>query len=173
MNVLHNRATAGLIADHPELAALLGQRYADATGFMADMRRALESGRMSDRQIAAACKSVARDAQMDAQRAKWNAESAALAATGVKVPTGRIQVTGEIMSAREKVTDFGVSVKMTVKLDDGCKVFGTLPSALEPSNYDLDSLKGRRITFVGTLEASENDPTFGFFKRPSKAAFVN
>ncbi len=173
MNVPANRATAALIADNPDLALLLSDQYADATGFMADMRRALMSGRMSERQIDAACRAVVRDAQREAQRATWAAESAALVAQGVTVPTGRQTVTGEILSAKYRETMHGTSIKVTLKTDAGYKLWGTLPGNLEPSDYDLSALAGRRVTFTATLEPSDRDQTFGFYKRPTKASFTD
>ncbi len=172
MNVTANNATARLIADNPDLAALLAPRYAEVTGFMADMRDALKRGRMSDRQIAAAVKAIARDAQRDAQRAQWQEEAVQLAASGVTVPTGRVAVAGEILSARYRDTMYGVTIKVTLKADAGYKLWGTLPSALEPDG-DLDLVIGRHIAFTATLEPSERDQTFGFYKRPSKATFTD
>lgn len=82
------------------------------------------------------------------------------------VTEGRQVVTGRIISV--KWVDgyaYGSSVrKMTVLDDRGFKVYGTAPAALD------DAQRGARVTLTATLTASDDDETFGFFKRPTKAA---
>jgi hypothetical protein len=55
---------------------------------------------------------------------------------------------------------------MLVRDDRGFKVWGTVPSSLP--NTD----RGDKVTFTASVERSNNDETFGFFKRPSKATLI-
>lgn len=100
----------------------------------------------------------------------------ALAATGVKVPSGRVVVEGEVVFTDYKESDdnYGRKVyspKMIVKSDDGWKVWGTVPRSIEPDGL-LEELKGKRVRFTAAVEAKASDPLFGFFKRPTKAEIV-
>jgi hypothetical protein len=116
-------------------------------------------------------------------------------------PTGRVVVTGEVTSAKVVENDFGTAYKILVKDDAGFKVWCSLPKAqadeahdtfLEEvqanghSIYDFGSavwllgtegdhyngIKGRRITFTATLEASKDDVAFAFGSRPTKGAWL-
>ena len=49
---------------------------------------------------------------------------------------------------------------------NGWKVWGTYPTKL----YDAE--KGDTVRFVATVEASEDDAAFGFFKRPKACEIV-
>ncbi|MEK0324668.1 MAG: hypothetical protein QQN63_03095 [Nitrosopumilus sp.] len=81
---------------------------------------------------------------------------------------GRMVMTGTILGF--KVVDgygYGESViKMIVRDDRNFKVYGTLPSSI----YDAE--KGQRVTFTAAVEVSNDDNTFGFFKRPTKATIL-
>jgi hypothetical protein len=71
-------------------------------------------------------------------------------------------------------TAFGGQWKMLVRDDSGFKVWGSIPSKM----FDLatengvephgNSFKGKRVSFTAALQPSEDDPKFGFFKRPTK-----
>ena len=37
----------------------------------------------------------------------------------------------------------------------------------------MNAQKGDIITFTATVEPSQDDPKFGFFKRPAKGSFLN
>lgn len=82
------------------------------------------------------------------------------------VPSGRVEVVGEILAVKLVENDFGSVYKMTVKDDRGFKVYGTVPSTLPNSE------RGARVRFTARLEPANNDPLFGFFSRPTKAANV-
>lgn len=87
------------------------------------------------------------------------------------VVEGRIVVTGEVLTVRVDDNPFGYGsiVKTLVRDDRGFKVWGTMPSALLGSE---GGAHGKRVTFTARCQASDNDPAFGFFSRPTKAAFV-
>lgn len=79
--------------------------------------------------------------------------------------TGRVEVTGVVTSTDSRANDFGVRYVMTVKDDRGFRVWGSIPSAINPS-------VGDRVTFTATVEKSDKDGTFGFYTRPSKARIL-
>lgn len=174
---------AALVADFPELADLLGERYDGVWGFMGDMRAALRSGTMTPRQVQAAVQAVTRDREYDQVRAQRDAERDAARAAGVRVPEGRMTVAGEIVWARREENQFGPgsSVKIIVKTAGGWRVKGTCPGMLEPERYSADeyadwlgSLPGRHVELTATAKGpSSGDPTLGYYSRPSKAAFVD
>jgi len=83
------------------------------------------------------------------------------------VPTGRVEVTGTVISTREEWTQYGTQHKALVEDDRGFRLWGNLPSAI----YRAE--KGDRVTFVAGLTASRDDEFFGFWKRPTKAAYLD
>jgi hypothetical protein len=115
-------------------------------------------------------------------------------------PTGRVAVTGEILSTRVVEGAYGTAYKVLVKDDEGFKVWCSLPakqaeeardafwsanyedrfsiggivwfsgSSNEPEHYA--GVKGRRITFTATLEPSKDDVAFAFGSRPTKGAWL-
>lgn len=83
------------------------------------------------------------------------------------VPAGKgVEVTGKVIKTDWHENDFGDRKVMTVKTDAGWLVWGTVPSAI----YSVQA--GDTVTFVANLEASDRDPSFGFFKRPRKAELL-
>lgn len=83
------------------------------------------------------------------------------------VPSGRVQVTGRIISTREEWNAYGPQVKALIEDDRGFRVWGGLPSSL----WDVE--KGSRVTFCAALSPSEEDEAFGFWKRPTKAELLD
>ena len=82
------------------------------------------------------------------------------------VPAGRTEVHGTILSVKLVENFYGATLKMLVEDDRGFRVFGTVPSGLK---YTDERLKGSSVAFTATLEPKADDPTFGFFSRPTKA----
>lgn len=80
-------------------------------------------------------------------------------------PVGRATITGTVISVDVKENDYGTRHVMTVRDDAGFTVWGSQPSALFPQ-------RGDRITFTATVERSDRDESFGFFKRPTKATIT-
>lgn len=117
-------------------------------------------GSTSDKFVRAMMRDMARTERFEDERA---AQDAAEAATAAPVVTGRVVITGEILSVKWRENDFGGSLKMTVRDDRGFKVWGSVPASIDTVE------KGQRVEFTATVEASSDDPTFGFVKRPSKA----
>lgn len=111
-------------------------------------------GSLSERQVAAVLKSLARDIE--------NASRKAIEAETPKgpVPTGRVTLTGTILSTKVVEGFYGSTLKMLLGLENGSRVWLTVPSK-------SGAAKGDTITVVATVEASKDDPSFGFGKRPS------
>tara|TARA_S200002703_G_scaffold124339_1_gene110422 strand:- start:54 stop:614 length:561 start_codon:yes stop_codon:yes gene_type:complete len=119
-------------------------------------------------------KFAAKRAELEAARAereaKWAAERAAELAAAEDVPEGRIAVAGEVLKVVRQENPFAYNewmFKMLVKDDRGFKVWGAQPRALR------DAEAGDRVEFVAALMPSNDDPKFGFFKRPARAALLN
>ncbi len=81
-------------------------------------------------------------------------------------PTGKIEVTGEILTTKLVDTQFGSTVKMLVQDLRGFKLWGTRPSAI------CEADRGTQVSFFATIEPKQGDPTFGFFSRPTKARIL-
>ena len=141
--------------------------------FLRDLlRKCVQYGSLSAAQLTAARNTIDRDIQFRAERAADVADAA-------DVPTGRIEIIGEVMSIKDK----GWGPKMIVKHADGWKVWGSVPSSLAqrvayaspyttPSGHEATVEVGDIVRFTATVSASDNDPKFGFFKRPAKAEVV-
>jgi hypothetical protein len=99
---------------------------------------------------------VERWPEIQAQRAKER-ESAE------DCPEGRLEITGTILSIKEKEYDFGSRWVMTVKDDRGFLVWGTLPKAFGTT------IRGAKVKFSAAVTPSDSDSKFGFYKRPTKA----
>ena len=140
-------------------------------GFYFDLLHKLNRyGDLSERQVAAVLRAKARDEERAAKRAEE-------ALTASPVVEGKILVTGEILTVKWQESHYGGALKMLVRDDRGFKVWGTCPTSLDNVHTDEDGrtsgvVKGDRVAFTATVEASNDDPTFGFFKRPSKAGLV-
>jgi hypothetical protein len=123
-------------------------------------------GSLSDAQISFARKMLGWLSEAEAKRAEREAATAALVATGVEVPTGRIVVEGTVLSTKWVENGFGGALKMLVQNEAGWKVWGSVPSSI-----DVD--KGTNVRFTATVEKSNDDALFGFFKRPAKAEVLS
>lgn len=151
---------------HPAVGWLL-ENGADVkkSTFLSDVRsRLLRFGVLSDRQIAAIqkCRDSAGRLNED------NAKRAALVASGVKAPEGDdVDVVGEIVSVKPSRYGFGA----VVNTDAGWRCWFRLPAALLRECDALDA-RGRRVQFRATVSRSQDDPLFGFAKRPSNASFA-
>lgn len=140
-------------------------RYND---FVDDVARKLRRyGSLSEKQVAAVLKSKERDEEFEARR---QAEEEALK-TAPALADGRYEIEGTVISVKW-VEGFSTgwdgrsldTKKMLVKMDDGNKVFGTVPSAI------LEADKGTRVKFTAKVEPKEEH--FGFFSRPTKPEII-
>ena len=114
------------------------------------------------------CKDVADAIQSYLEAPKVAAAAAQRAAEQAELdaaepcPTGRVEITGEILTIKLQEGYYGDTWKMLVKDDRGFKVWGSIPSSLHAS-------RGVRVSFMAAVEPSADDDKFGFFKRPTKA----
>lgn len=134
--------------------------------FIADvLRRGRNSGTLSERQVEAIVEAHARDKQ----RAEEQAQREANALPPVAVPTGNgITIEGKVLATKWVENDFGRTLKMLVEVETDAgayKVYGTVPSSLNCERDDL-------VRFVANVERSDDDQSFGFFKRPRKAEIL-
>lgn len=131
--------------------------------FLSDVARKLRRyGSLSEAQVNAVLKIKARNAEFDAKR---EAEAAKLAEVA-PLAEGRYEITGEVVSTKWVDNDFGGTLKMLVKMEDGNKVYGSVPSAINVE-------RGDKVTFTAKVERSDNDEHFGFFSRPTRAEVIS
>lgn len=174
---------------NPAIARLLDGNDVEVnrSEFLSDIRRKAEdSGRLSEAQIAAVGKAFERIDQRKAWDKERAEKAAVLVAAGVKAPEGRLEFEGVIVSAKIHDSRFGESVKLVVKTDAGWSVWVTCPSGLEDAavgHVDIglpsggarayEALRGRRVRLTATLTRSDRDPLFAFGKRPAKASLLD
>jgi len=171
--------------------AMVAPNGDDFVGDMVRVRRLY--GALSDRQTEVL---AAKPDQIAARVERWegfqakNAERDEALKTVDPLTEGRHDLTGVIQSVKEHDSDFGVTLKMVVELEDGNRVWGTVPSAVEvmadqavpegtePADWEdarKKVLVGATITFTATVVPSHDDIHFGFTKRPSftkKSVFI-
>lgn len=110
-------------------------------------------------------------------REKLEAQRAAEKATAKDAVAGRVTVKATVVSIKEHSSDYGVSLKMTVKTDDGWMAWGSVPSNLELFDHPTEKTlsgdavqrvlkRGDQIELTATFTVSDRDPKFSFFKRP-------
>jgi hypothetical protein len=88
-------------------------------------------------------------------------EAERAAAKPVPVSDDRIEFAGEVLSVKAFEDDFGMTTKILVKADDGFRAWGTCPAALLPIE------RGARVKLRARIKPSKDDPTFGWFSRPT------
>jgi hypothetical protein len=120
-------------------------------------------GSISDKQSALIAKLIGDIDRRAAIAAKREAEAAA--ALPIPAFDGRVTVEGVIVSRKLVEGYYGSAIKIVVKADDGWKVYGSEPSAIEAK-------VGDRIRFDAAITVAADDPKFGFFKRPTKPEVV-
>jgi hypothetical protein len=161
---------AALIAAHPVLADLTDEACASAYGdFVASVSYQLRrDGRLTERQIATIERIIPEQIERAHQAAIWEDQRREEAVTAQPAPAGRVVVTGEVLSIRDKETAYGRVWKMTVRAAQGFRVWVTVPAEL-----DLDALPhGTWVRFTATLTPSDDDALFAFGKRPTKAEII-
>jgi hypothetical protein len=130
----------------------------------------------SDKMIAAVRKTIDQRAEKLATQAEH------------PVVEGRIVVTGKVISTKVTPdTGYGEGYKMLVEDQRGFRVYGSIPNSLfnevaflgeyrknvwGETDGVMTKLVGMELTFTATVEKSNNDVSFGFYKRPAKAEIV-
>jgi hypothetical protein len=98
----------------------------------------------------------------------------------IKAPVleGKIEVSGEVLGFKQVENNFSyyndTITKMVFKDDRGFTLFGTVPAAFKGRSETKESIeRGDRIKFTATIQKSQRDETFGFFKRATKCEVLN
>ncbi len=151
------------LKDKPELVAAMNDT-ANHDNFCKDVIGKLAKyGTLSEKQVAAVIKGVARFKERKATEATKPPAGPA--------PVGKVKVQGVVACTKFQASDFGDVHKMLVVFDNGSKAWGTVPSTL-PTMDPNAPLKGSRVEFTADFTAKDGDPTFAFYKRPSKASVI-
>lgn len=130
--------------------------------FLGDVAgRFIHSGELSEAQIDAVERSLLRGME-------WQAQRDAQQAARKPAPSGRVTVRGTVTSTKQVENDFGMVWKMGVLSDDGYQVWVSIPRELD----DHDIARGMRVEFTARLKPSENDYTFAYGSRPTKASLL-
>lgn len=137
------------------------EQIAYAIQILLDMREKLNRyGKLSPKQESFAI-SLHQQALRKIEWANERAQQSSVRlAAGIRAPEGRQQVRGTLVRQKTIQNDFGTSIKCLVELEDGSKVWGTKPSK-------ASALDGTKVSFVATFTPSQDDPSFGFYSRPS------
>ncbi len=151
--------------------------YGFRGGFLGSMIHSLARyGSLTPRQTEAVFGGIAREARWAEKQANREPETEPT----TPLETGRREIEGEIVSAKFQMSDYGETMKMLVKQDDGNKVWGTVPGSVYEASLRMDrpgdDLRGRlvglRVSFTAAVTRSNDDEHFGFFKRPTAARVV-
>jgi hypothetical protein len=104
------------------------------------------------------------------EQERRDAEKAEREANKKPIPTelleGRHTFTGTVVFTKYQESMYGGSEKMLFVDDRGFNLWGTAPSALWDASNESPS--GCKIQFDATVQVSDDDECFGFFKRPTK-----
>ena len=138
----------------------------------------IKYGRISDKQAEYIRALLARIPERAERKAAQDAKRAEEQANAQDCPNGRATIRGTVLKTEYRETQYGETLKMLVKSDDGWKCWGSVPSCLQyfelPNGDEQRGLKnGDVIEFSANFERSRDDSKFGFFKRPTKAQFIS
>lgn len=142
---------------HPEIVAALAEivnPIHERNMFAKDVLGNLDRyGSLSERQITAVLASLKRDEEFARRKAEE-----ALEVKG-DAPSGRVAVTGEVLSKKDKQTDFGWVTKLLIKLANNSRVYVSNPSGLVAE-------VGAMVTLTATWTPKVDDKSFAFGSRP-------
>lgn len=184
----HERKAAreALLAEQPVLVWLTyadnfdyDTRFLHGQFFRSLNHQLANKGELSKRQIDAFAQALHKETERHDRQAARERRAAELAAQGVTAPEGRVTIEGEIVSIKFHDHDYGGSWKMVVRNAEGWAVWSTIPGTLISEAQDIDwhdwttHLTGRRARFTATVTRADDDPLFGFAKRPSKASLLD
>jgi hypothetical protein len=119
--------------------------------FLANLQDIVRSGFVSERKIALLAALPAAKDRADQEAARKNLT--------IPAPEGRQVVEGVLVKQEERENDFGITWKMLVQLDNGCRVWCSVPSG-------CNVVEGGRIKFKATFVRSDRDQFFAFGSRP-------
>lgn len=150
------------LAANPRMRDLLD--YQGENDFLLSLSEKLRSyADLSERQVEAAEKALTRDIERAQEKAQRDARSAALE----PLTAGKRTITGTIRSTKWVDSPFGYgasgSLKCLIEDAEGYRFWGTVPAAFE--NPEV----GSEISLTATIQPSDDDPSFAFYKRPRLA----
>ena len=151
---------AALLEEHPELVTAMESDNSFIKDVMRKFKRYAE---LSDRQIAAVKTALVRDAEWEVKKAAEQKQME----SAKDAPSGRIEITGEILSIKYRDSFYGGGFKITIKTTDGWKLWVSRPSALKEVEI------GDTVSMTAMVTPSNDDPKFAFGKRPSKAVLAS
>jgi hypothetical protein len=130
-------------------------------------RQGARKGEISDKQRALILKIAADDKAREEKKRARAAAEIERKATLTDLTPGRQEIEGVVISTKHYETAYGLQCKMLVQMDNGNRVFGTLPLSLIEGDCKVVD---RRVAFTAKVEPKEKG--FGFYSRPTKARFV-
>ena len=162
--IRYSRKYYAFILAHPEVKQLereVQKPIHQRNTFVHDvMGKLSQYGSLSDKQLAAVKTSMQRDVD---RQARWEATKAEERKHAGPAPSGRVVVTGTVLSAKQIERGNYVwsdeVTKLLVKLENGSKVYVSEPKGLE-------SKVGDTVTFKATFTPKDDDTTFAFGSRP-------
>jgi len=158
-----------LLQENPELKEAF-ERWVESglsNGFIDDIKfKANQYGNLSEPQVEGVIKAINNQIKWAAERAEKRAQDDAEAANAPDITDGRQVIKGEVLTTKWQEGFYGDTLKMLVKAENGQKFWGTVPSA-------IDVERGDSVEFTATVERSDKDPKFGFYKRPAKASVTS
>lgn len=132
--------------------------------FISSMVTRVRAGKqLSDKQVTAGAEALHHQLTRSQRQAEAEAAKAELPA----LEEGRRVLTGAVASTKLHESQYGNSFKMVLQLDGGHRVWGTIPNSLM-EEHRVPPV-GTRVQLTATVTRSDDDHTFGFFKRPAKA----
>lgn len=179
---------------YPALAQLAAYTGDLGFGFLWDMQCKVTGGQLltpaqAESTSRAFTQMLETKARREREQADREAQQLALRESGVRCPTGRKTVTGEIVMARIKDEGhYGWTYSAMVRTDEGWTFWTTIPKACIQANpasnyrakrYDYNaggwtdlpaherSFKGLRIEVTATFTPDDRDPLRGRAQRPS------
>ena len=183
IDALH-KAIDDLLDDHPALSFLVDDDYmitreARSNDFYWSIaEKLIKYGDLSEKQVAAIERSVARQQAWKAADEERAAQVAKLTAAGVTVPTGRVKITGKVVFVKVDEYDaWGQPYKFKIESDEGWQVYGSVPAALRQARPSggpplKEWLTGKRVEIVAGVKPKDGDPLFGYLNRPTAAKII-
>lgn len=131
-------------------------------------------GSLSEKQTAAILTVISRKSEIEAERG----EAEDLTEIPEELLDGRHEFTGVVTRFKWKDDPaYGGYFAMTLRDDRGFKIWGRCPKGTAPE-IDIDASEGTgdehpRVSFFATLKPKKNDPTFAYFKCPTKPKILS
>jgi len=152
---------------HPEVRLL--SQYRDVNFFQSLRTQLMSRLSLSDKQLECIPAAIERQKKWAAERIERDERMP----EATPVIEGRITIEGEVLSVKLQDSDYGSTYKWLVIDDRGFKVWGTIPTGIfDDGTTTFKSLRGRRVSFAAAVTKSDRDESFGFYKRPTKAALL-